>query len=79
MRASSRAFLLSLSILGLAACASTRETASIPQPAKAPSVMDTDQAYVAAVERLAQRRGIHVQWVNMPRHPQAQTVKRDDN
>lgn len=79
MRASSRAFLLSLSIVGLAACASTGETASVPQPAKAPSVMDADQAYVAAVERMAQRRGIHVQWVNMPRHPRAQPVKLDEN
>lgn len=79
MSASLRVAVLSLSILGLAACASTGGTASVPAPAKAPSVMDTDQAYVAAVERMAQRRGIHVQWVNMPRHPQARAAPVDDN
>lgn len=52
----------------LAACASTREQASYsaPQRVDAPGAIVTDTAYVAAVERTARRRGIDVQWVNVP-------------
>jgi hypothetical protein len=28
--------------------------------------IETDAEYVAAVERLARRRGIYLQWVNVP-------------
>ncbi|WP_119717661.1 hypothetical protein [Cognatilysobacter tabacisoli] len=80
MSASLRVAVLSLSILGLAACASTGGTASAPPPPeRAPSVMDKDQAYIAAVERIARIRGIQVQWVNMPRLPRSETDPQDDN
>ena len=51
----------------LAGCSSmdTRDTFVPPQ--RAPSIMDSDTAYVAYVERVARRRGIHVTWVNVPR------------
>jgi len=59
---------LALSVLGLSACATMDEesTGHAPPP-RAPSLMDTDEAYVAQVERIARRRGIEVQWVNLPR------------
>lgn len=52
----------------LGACAGTQEQASYtaPQRVDAPGSVVTDQAYVAAVERTARRRGIDVQWVNVP-------------
>ena len=52
----------------LAACASSREQASYaaPQRVEAPGSIVTDSEYVAAVERVARRRGIDVQWVNVP-------------
>ena len=60
--------------------ASTGGTASAPPPPeRAPSVMDKDQAYIAAVERIARIRGIQVQWVNMPRLPRSETDPQDDN
>lgn len=49
--------------LALTGCATTREHAA--SPARAGSVV-SDDAYVAAVERLARMRGIQVQWVNPP-------------
>lgn len=54
----------------LAACATTGDHASNPPPAR--GTVTTDQAYVAAVERIARMRGILVQWVNPPsrREPQ---------
>lgn len=62
-----RVAVLSLSILGLAACAGhSTKTAYVP-PQKAPSIMDNDEAYIAQVERIARRRGIDVTWVNVPR------------
>lgn len=52
----------------LGACASTQEQASYKAPAAqaVPGKVVTDQAYVAIVERTARRRGIDVQWVNVP-------------
>lgn len=52
----------------LAACTSTQEQASYsaPQRVDNPRAVVTDSAYVAQVERVARRRGIHVQWVHMP-------------
>lgn len=68
MKASLRITVLSLSVLGLAACASTGGAAYVPPP-HTPSLMDQDEAYIAAVERIARRRGIDVVWVNTPRRP----------
>lgn len=52
----------------LAACASSQEQASYSAPPRvdAPGAIVTDDAYVAAVERVARRRGIDIQWVNAP-------------
>lgn len=65
MNASLRVVVLSLSVLGLAACAGMPEKPT--QTQRAPSIMDADEAYVAYVERIARRRGIDVVWVNVPR------------
>ncbi len=65
-----RLVVLSLSVAGLAACASmpAQQTAQAPQRASnASNVMDIDQEYVAYVERVARRRGIDVTWVHQPR------------
>lgn len=50
----------------LTACASSPEQASAPERAPAPGTIGTDGSYVAMVERIAQRRGILVQWINKP-------------
>lgn len=54
--------------LGLAGCASTGEktTYAAPAPVSGHATIEQDDAYVAQVERIARRRGIHVQWVNVP-------------
>lgn len=54
--------------LGLAGCASTDEKTAYAAPAPVPGhvTIEQDDAYVAQVERIARRRGIHVQWVNVP-------------
>ncbi|AWV07837.1 hypothetical protein [Marilutibacter maris] len=65
MNASLRVLALSLTVVGLAACAGMPEKST--QAERAPSIMDADEAYVAYVERVARRRGIEVVWVNVPR------------
>lgn len=70
MNALSRAAILSLSaLLGLAACAGMRErpSAAFVPPQRAPSILTSDEAYMARVESIARRRGIEVIWVNVPR------------
>jgi hypothetical protein len=67
MKASVRMAVLSLSILGLAACASTGEKSAYVAPPRADSIMDNDELYMDIVERTARRRGIDVVWVNPPR------------
>ena len=59
---------LVLCVLGLAACASHEEKTAYVAPTRVgpPAPIVTDDAYVAAVERVARRRGIYLQWVNMP-------------
>lgn len=71
MNAVLRAAVLSLSVSGLAACAGMHEKSdsAFVAPQRAPSIMDSDEAYMAAVERIARRRGIEVVWVNVPRKP----------
>ena len=74
MNASLRMAVLSLSVLGLAACAGTEVKTAYTEP-KDPSIMDNDEAYMAYVQRVAQRRGIDVVWVNTPRKSAEQVAK----
>lgn len=74
MNASLRMAVLSLSVLGLAACAGT-EVKSTHVPEHTPSILDNDEAYVAYVERVARRRGIDVVWVNTPRKSAEQVAR----
>jgi hypothetical protein len=69
MNAFLRTAALSLSALGLSACAGMHERSdsSYVPPQRAPSIMDDDQEYVARVEAIARRRGIDVVWVQVPR------------
>jgi hypothetical protein len=70
MNASLRIGVLSLSVLGLAACASTDNRSTYVEPARVSNPDEVrivkDDAYISYVERQARRRGIYVQWVNMP-------------
>ena len=77
MNALLRTAVLSLSVLGLAACAGMHERSdsTYVAPQRAPSSMDRDEVYMAQVERIARLRGIEVIWVNMPR----KSVARLDN
>ncbi|MFD0740424.1 hypothetical protein ACFQZQ_14155 [Lysobacter koreensis] len=79
MNASCRIAVLSLSVLGLAACAGMHEKSdsAFVAPQRAPSIMDNDEAYMAAVERIARRRGIEIVWVNVPR--KQLVAQQDDN
>ena len=74
MNASLRMAVLSLSVLGLAACAGTEVKTAYTQP-KDPSIMDNDEAYIAYVQRVAKRRGIEVVWVNTPRKSAEEVAK----
>ena len=69
MNALLRTAVLSLSVLGLAACAGMHERSDTTYvaPQRAPSSMDRDEVYMAQVERIARRRGVEVIWVNVPR------------
>ncbi len=67
MNARLRFALLTLSMTGLAACASTGTTSSAaPAAARPMTQIEQDSAYVAKVEYLARRRGVHLTWVNPP-------------
>ncbi|ALN90488.1 MULTISPECIES: hypothetical protein [Lysobacter] len=69
MNALSRTVVLSLSILGLAACAGTQSKSTYVEPSMSNhqiAGMSRDDRYVSAVERLARKRGIEVMWVNPP-------------
>ncbi len=70
MKASLRIGVLSLSVLALAACAATENRSTYVEPARVSNPNEVrivkDEAYIAYVERHARRRGIHLQWVNMP-------------
>lgn len=60
---------LSVLVLGLSACAGMHEKpdSAYVAPQRSQSTMDADEAYMAAVERIARRRGIEVIWVHAPR------------
>lgn len=69
MNTSARLVVLSLSVAGLAACASSHPLARAPQaePLRPGEVrIERDHAYIAHVERVARRRGMDVEWVNPP-------------
>ncbi|SOD56940.1 hypothetical protein SAMN06296416_11185 [Pseudoxanthomonas wuyuanensis] len=60
---------VSLSALLLSACAGTQEMTRSDAPAAEPQArpeLTRDELYIAYVERVARRRGIHVMWVNPP-------------
>jgi hypothetical protein len=63
MNVLSRAAVLSLSLAGLAACATTDQTARVSPGTR---TIVADDAYISAVEQVARRRGIEVVWVNPP-------------
>jgi hypothetical protein len=74
MKGSLKVAALVVCSFGLGACASTDDSMSYTEPTRVgpPDPIVTDRAYVDAVEREARRRGIYVQWVNMPRKRIAQ-------
>lgn len=60
---------LSISVLGLSACAGTQSVSRAsppPAPAAKPGTISNDGEYITRVEQIARRRGIEVQWVNPP-------------
>lgn len=66
MKIVARTVLLGLAIASLGACATTPETAYTPAAKGSQATIDNDYEYMAAVEQIARRRGIEVQWVNPP-------------
>ncbi|MFC5576544.1 hypothetical protein ACFPOA_00780 [Lysobacter niabensis] len=64
-----RMAVLTVSMLGLAACASSGGSTTYNEPAKQQQAtrMDSDDAYMARVEAYARRRGIDLTWVNPPK------------
>lgn len=55
-------------------CASMQKESGYVAPQATPSLLDRDVEYIAAVEQIAQRRGIEVVWVNPPtKRPAART------
>jgi len=65
-----RMAVLSVSMLGLAACASSGGTTSYSTTTDkqyTETRLDNDRLYMARVEEAARRRGIDLQWVNPPR------------
>lgn len=72
MRTSFRISAVSFAVVFLGACAGTQEMTSTGSPASETQdkpELTADQRYIAQVERIAKRRGIHVTWVNPPRSP----------
>ena len=63
MNALSRVAVLSLSAVGLVACATTDQAARVSPETR---TIVTDEAYMSAVEQIARRRGLEVVWVNPP-------------
>lgn len=58
-----------LALLTLAGCASMDESSASrvpPSPSRSAQAPDANLDYVARVEAVARRRGITVQWVNLP-------------
>jgi hypothetical protein len=72
MKASFRFAILSLSLAGLAACATTddQSTSRVPQSER----LTPDELYIARVEQIARRRGIEVVWVHPPYAPSSEEI-----
>lgn len=70
MKASLRIAAVPFAVMLLGACAGTQEMTSTGAPANQPQDQPeptADQLYIAYVERIAKRRGIHLTWVNPPK------------
>lgn len=52
--------------LTLTACATTDDRGAVRVAPQRSGTIDTHHEYVARVEAIARRRGIDVQWINMP-------------
>lgn len=78
MNALSRTAVLSLTALGLSACAGMHERSdsSYVPPQRTPAAIDDDAEYVARVEAIARRRGIDIVWVHVP---QKRVVRNSDD
>lgn len=81
MNALLRTAVLSLSALGLSACAGMHERSgsSYVPPQRSPSVIEEDHAYVSKVEAMARRRGIDVVWINPPRKQVSKIASNTDD
>ena len=66
MKASIALIVAVLGIASAAGCASMRGESGYVAPQGTPSLQDRVEAYIAAVEQIAQRRGIEVVWINPP-------------
>ena len=55
---------LSLTIVAMAGCASMEPRSEAAPEARA---LTAEEAYIARVEQIARRRGIHVTWVHLPK------------
>ncbi len=66
MKMTVRITMLALSAAGLAACAGSGAQKSTYVPPSHVGDYVVDSNYVGNVERIAQRQGIDVQWVNVP-------------
>jgi hypothetical protein len=70
MKVSLPIIVLSLSVLGLAACAGSQTRSAYVEPERVlrPGEVhiERDAEYIAYVERVARRRGVYLQWVNPP-------------
>lgn len=63
MNVLSRIAVLSLSVVGLVACATTDQAARVSPDSR---TIVADEAYISLVEQIAFHRGIEVMWVNPP-------------
>ena len=66
MKMSVRMAVLTVSMLGLAACASSGGTTSYSAKPHPQTRMSNNEAYMARVEAYDRRRGIDLTWVNPP-------------
>ena len=69
-----RTVLIFAAALTLTACATTDDRSAARIAPQRSGTVDTNHEYVAHVEAVARRRGIDVQWVNMP----IERTQRDD-
>jgi len=74
MNALSRVAVLSLSAVGLVACATTDQAARVSPETR---TIVTDEAYMSAVEQIARRRGIEVMWINPPTTAEELVARQD--